>query len=163
MKTSKILSALALSALLVVGFNVSAQVPMGVGPVVCGSVQTSNLPDKAMKFIHKHFSNATIASAQKDYAEDEYDVILSNGIKVEFTAKGDFKEIDAPGQSSLPETVVKSVVPDKTYKELTKRGLAQVVESIEYSKKGYEVDFNHPTIDKANFSSSGSFINLEYD
>ena len=165
MKTLNLLRKAAVSALLIFGAGLycSAQVNMGVGPVISGSVQTSKLPDKAQKFIGKHFANIKIASAQKDYAENDYDVVLSNGTKLEFTSKGALKEIEASDNAVLPVTVVKSVLPKKTYDELTKKNLTGNVESIECNKKGYQVEFKHPKFDKANFDTEGVIINLIYE
>ena len=165
MKTSSFLRTLAFSAMIIIGLGLSAQNPQyeGVGPVVCGSVQKSQLPEKAQKFVAKHFKNAEIASVQKEFSDGDYDVVLSDGTQVDFTAKGEFKDVEAAKGKSLDVAVVKSIVPGKTFKELTKRELTNKVESIEKTRKGYSIDFNHKKIDSINFDNEGVLIVVEYE
>lgn len=159
MKNLFSLKSLALTAMLVMAGGAFAQSNFtGIGPAISGSQTQAQLPDKARKFVDKHFKGQSIAAIQKDFADGEYDVRLADGTTLEFTAKGDFMEVEAAKGCSLATSTVKSIVPKKTYDELAKRGVASNVESVSLSKKGYEVELNHRQYDKVTFNPAGEFI-----
>ena len=59
-------------------------------------VKKSDLPVQAQQFIDSHFANVkiTYAKLERDLFERSYEVVLADGAKLEFTSKGDWKEVD---------------------------------------------------------------------
>ncbi|MCM1137062.1 MAG: PepSY-like domain-containing protein [Muribaculum sp.] len=132
------------------------------GIAVAGSADASQLPDKAKHFIAKHFKNISIKKCEKFYAKGEYEVELTNGVDIEFNLDGVVTEIDAPGKTYLPVTVVKEILPHKAFSRLEKAGLSGTVESIEFKKgRAYEVELNIPDPDTYIFDVNGEFIAIE--
>lgn len=131
----------------------------GPGIVIAGSENASSLPAEAHKFLDKHFKGVTITKCQQYFAKGVYEVELSNGVDVEFDTKGAVREIDSPDRAMLATTVVKDVLPEKAYKYLKDAGLDGKVESIEYTRRGknIEVDLAITGNDTYNFTSDGTF------
>ena len=59
----------------------------GVGPVVSGSVDYSNQPGKARKFLERYCDGHAIVRCDKTYASSTYTVGLANGILMTFDSK----------------------------------------------------------------------------
>lgn len=59
-------------------------------------VKKSDLPVQAQQFIDSHFENVkiTYAKLERDLFERSYEVVLADGAKLEFTSRGDWKEVD---------------------------------------------------------------------
>lgn len=65
------------------------------------AISANQLPKTAKTFLASHFKGVTVSSAIEDreiYGVDEYQVYLSNGMKVEFDSKGNWKEVDGKHQ-----------------------------------------------------------------
>ena len=62
-----------------------------------------NLPQKAQKFININFkdSKITYVKDERDFLERTYEVLFTNGTKVEFDRNGEWKEVDCR-KSSVP-------------------------------------------------------------
>lgn len=60
------------------------------------AIKNSELPAEATAFIKKYFSKNTIHHAIKDQDKNKitYEVMLDNMTELEFTEKGDWKEVD---------------------------------------------------------------------
>lgn len=166
MKFKSLISGIASLAILFGAADAVAQVPMNNGGnpgiVMAGSADYSQLPEKAQSFIKKHFKNVGVRTCEKYFAKGKYEVELQNGVDLEFNTKGELIEIDAPGNSLLPSTVVKDVMPKKAYERLVKDGFADNVESIELNRgKVYEVDLNIQGPDTYVFDLDGVFLAIE--
>lgn len=168
MKT-KILTAFAtLVAVMFGGLATNAQVPdhmiQGGNPgiVMAGSQKYSQLPDKAKHFIDKHFKDVGVYKCEKYFAKGQYEVELRNGVDIEFNLKGEVTEIDAPDRTYLASSVVKDVLPKKSFTRLENQGLASKIESIEFKKgKAIEVEVDVPDPDTFIFDIDGNFIAIE--
>ncbi len=55
------------------------------------TVNPANIPDKITAYITANYPGTTIVKSEK--SSTEYEVVLSNGIKLEFNLDGSFKEI----------------------------------------------------------------------
>lgn len=72
-------------------------------------ISVQDLPEKVISYVKTHFPEQEIIKAvkDKDGLSFTYEIKLSGKIELEFTAKGDIKNID--GQNKLPD----SVIPEK--------------------------------------------------
>lgn len=166
MKLKALISGIASLAILSGAAGAVAQVPLGNGGnpgiVMSGSANYSQLPEKAQAFIEKHFKNIGVQTCEKFFAKGKYEVELRNGVDLEFNTKGDLIEIDAPGNTVLPEAVVKDVMPRKAYERLAKDGLTGMVESIELNRgRVYEVELSIQDPDTYVFDIDGVFMAIE--
>lgn len=164
MKLKTIISAAASLAILFSASNSFAQIPIGGGPgiAVAGSQEYSQLPEKATKFIDKHFKDVGIRKCEKYFAKSKYEVELRNGVDIEFDSKGNVIEIDSPDRTVLPAEVVKDVIPHKAYERLVKDGYTSMVESIDFNRgKVYEVELSIPGPDTYVFDLNGVFLAIE--
>ena len=66
-----------------------------------------DLPDNAATFIQTYFPSADVISVMKEYDDLSYtyDVVLSDGTKIEFKRSGEWKDIEAR-TSKVPDSVV---------------------------------------------------------
>lgn len=112
----------------------------GPGPAECGSYNYNGLPVKAKSFIGRFFKNLKIMNIEKDFDSDKYDVTFGNGLEIEFNENGDVNEIESVGES-LPEAVVKELLPKQAVKTLSTESLHRNVEKIEIRRGTYSVEF----------------------
>lgn len=163
MKLSKLLSIAAVGAIFAITPYINAQVPAingGPGIVVAGSQNISKLPKDAQHFLNKHFKNVGIAKCEQYFAKGKYEVELTNGVDLEFDSNGKLREIDAPDYTVLATSVVKDVLPAKSYKHLEQAGMINSIETIEFDKRGriIEVELNISDPDTYVFDVNGNFI-----
>ena len=61
-------------------------------------IQVTQMPQLAQQFIKQHFSDSKVALAkmESDFLYKSYEVIFTNGNKVEFDKKGNWEEVDFP-------------------------------------------------------------------
>lgn len=114
-------------------------------------VTFAQLPQKAQQFITKHFSGVEFLSATMD---DDYEVYLANGTKVEFTLQGDWKEVKCPG-SAVPATIV----PPAITKYVKTKFPNNTIVKIDKKYGGYDVELNNDM--ELKFDKNGNF--LTYD
>ncbi len=69
------------------------------------------LPAAAQEFINTHFSGLKISYAkeERDFLERSYEVVFADGSKVEFTRKGEWKDVDCR-YSVVPSAVVPALI-----------------------------------------------------
>ena len=79
-------------------------------------INRSQLPEKAQTFLATYFPDAKISLARKeiDMMELTYDVIFTDGSKVEFDRKGNWTEVDC-----LTHPLPSGIVPDGINKVIT--------------------------------------------
>ncbi len=70
-------------------------------------IQVSQMPQKAQLFIKQHFANSNIAMAkvESDFLQKSYDVIFTDGNKVEFDRKGNWTEVNCKF-SVVPQDII---------------------------------------------------------
>ena len=104
-------------------------------------IQISEMPKAAQQFIQKHFANQTIAVAkvETEFMDKNYDVIFTNGDKVEFNKKGQWTNVDCK-HTQVPV----EVIPVAIQKYVSQHYSGAKVVKIEVTdRKGYEVDLNN--------------------
>lgn len=104
-------------------------------------IQVTELPKSAQSFIKNHFADQSVAVAkvETDFMDKSYDVIFTNGDKVEFDKKGKWTKVDCKyGQ------VPQGIIPMPIQKYIAKNYPDAKVIKIELTdRKGYEVDLNN--------------------
>lgn len=77
-------------------------------------IQVNQLPAKAQQFIKQHFSEKSIALAKEesDFFEKSFDVIFTDGTKLEFDRKGNWEKVSCR-QHSVPQAIVPETI--RTY------------------------------------------------
>lgn len=103
-------------------------------------ITVNELPSKAQHFIQQFFSGNTVAYAKidKDFLDKNYDVVFTNGEKIEFDKNGEWKEINCKFT-----TVPDAVIPEQIKSYVTKQFPQAKVLKIEREHKGYEVKLNN--------------------
>lgn len=70
-------------------------------------IQVSQMPAVSQQFIKQHFADhkVAIAKAESNFMDKSYEVIFTNGNKVEFDKKGNWKDIDCK-YGSVPVAII---------------------------------------------------------
>ena len=103
-------------------------------------VTFEQLPVAAQQTIKKHFANRQIALAkvEVELIGKSYDVIFTNGDKIEFDGKGQWTDIDCK-RSQVPAVLVPTAIAafvKKNYPQAT-------ILKIERNRKTYEVELSN--------------------
>ena len=103
-------------------------------------INKSQLPKAAQEFIDAHFAGVDLLYAKEDcnILFNSYEVRLANGVKVEFSSKGNWEEVDG-GQSAVPAAIVPQHIKD--YIEKNYAGERILV--IEKNRNDYEVKLSN--------------------
>lgn len=103
-------------------------------------IQVSQLPAIAQQFIQKHFAGNKVALAKVDneLLSKNYEVIFSNGDKVDFDSKGNWEEIDCKF-SSVPT----AAIPAPIQKYIQENYPGETVKKIEKDRKEYELKLSN--------------------
>lgn len=104
-------------------------------------IEVSEMPKAAQQFIQRHFANQSVAVAkmETDFMAKSYDVIFTNGDKVEFDRKGKWTNVDCE-HSQVPQ----EVIPIAIQKYVSKHYPEAKVLKIELTdRKGYDVELNN--------------------
>ena len=98
------------------------------------------MPQKAQQFIKQHFagSNIAMAKVESDFLQKSYDVIFTDGNKVEFDKKGNWTEVNCKF-SVVPQGIIPSPIQKYT---ATNYPDAKVLK-IERDKTDYEVKLSN--------------------
>ena len=104
-------------------------------------IQVSEMPKAAQLFIKNHFADLSVAMAkvETDFLDKNYDVVFTNGNKVEFDKKGNWTNVDCEHTqvpvAILPEAIRQYVA--KNYPD------AKVLKIELTDRKGYDVELNN--------------------
>ena len=109
------------------------------------------LPQKAQQFITTHFNGVEVLSATVD---DDYEVYLANGTKVEFTLQGEWKEVKCPG-SAVPAAIIPAAITKYVKAQFPKTTIVK----IEKKYSGYEVELNNDM--ELKFDKNGNFLGAD--
>ena len=111
-------------------------------------VTFAQLPQKAQQFITKHFSGIDFLSGKQDYGE--YEVYLSDGTEIDFTATGDWKDVDCHTRA-----VPAAIVPAAITKYVKTQFPNNIIVKISKKYAGYEVELNNDM--ELKFDKNGNF------
>jgi hypothetical protein len=103
-------------------------------------VTFQQLPAKAQSFIRQYFPERKIALSKKEreLSGTTYDVIFSNGDKIEFFGNGDWKEIQCK-TTLVPEALIPAPILDYVKTNYPEAGITE----IECRKRGYEISLTN--------------------
>ena len=71
-------------------------------------IPVEQLPASAKTFVTNNFQGKKILYAEKDW--NSYECRLDDGTKIEFTAKGDWKQVDRHRMSAVPTALVPAAI-----------------------------------------------------
>lgn len=110
-------------------------------------IQLNQMPQAAQTFIKNHFKHAKVALAKMDdgFLSKSYEVIFTNGTKVEFDKKGAWNEVACKNES-VPSAVIPAAIrtnisesyPDATVVKIEREGLGYEVKL----STGVELNYN---------------------
>lgn len=139
-------------------FSVLAVAALAIAPAFADDVPVSvqKLPAEAQKFLKTHFSQSKVVTAlhDRDFADNDYTVILDNGVKVEFGSTGKWESVKCRN-GVVPASVVPAKVGDYVSKHYKSLG----IEKIERKRYGYEVELANGLDMK--FDLNGNFLGLD--
>ena len=104
-------------------------------------IQVSEMPKAAQLFIKNHFADLSVAMAkvETDFLDKNYDVVFTNGNKVELDKKGNWTNVDCEHTqvpvAILPEAIRQYVA--KNYPD------AKVLKIEVTDRKGYDVELSN--------------------
>ena len=104
-------------------------------------IQVSEMPKAAQLFIKNHFADLSVAMAkvETDFLDKNYDVVFTNGNKVEFDKKGNWTNVDCEHTqvpvAILPEAIRQYVA--QNYPD------AKVLKIEVTDRKGYDVELSN--------------------
>lgn len=115
-------------------------------------ISPTELPSIAKDFIIVNFPSASIVSTQKD--KDEYEVVLSDGTKIEFDKKGDWTDVDAAPMKTLPTGFYPAAIDTYIGENYQDAGINEISKV----KRGFEVELLTGT--ELLFGNDGTFITV---
>lgn len=127
----------------------------GIGPVVAGSVTYRDLPSKAQKFLERNCDGHAVVKLDKQYASGSYNLLLADGIDINFDAKGNVMAIEAPEGYCLAPNLLKAVIPGKLFHLLDHNGFKESVSAMHRDRAGYRLDIADPVFDQISYQTSG--------
>lgn len=103
-------------------------------------VEINQLPKLAQSIISKHFAGKQIAMAtvETGILDKEYDVVFTDGSKIEFDRKGHWTNIDCK-KSQVPA----GLVPAKIAKYVNSKYAGQKIEKLEKDNREYEIELSN--------------------
>lgn len=115
----------------------------------------SQTPAPIQTYVKTHFSNSEVIQAEIDYEglTKEYDVILKDGIKLEFNSKNQIKSIN--GKQKLPE----STIPTKILKYTKENYASQYIVEWDLDRTHQSVKLNNGL--ELEFTLKGEFIRID--
>ena len=104
-------------------------------------ITVDRMPQKAQQFIKAHFGNHQVAMAkmETDFLSKSYDVIFTNGDKVEFDKQGRWTNIDCE-HSVVPVGVIPQTIKDYVQKQYPN---AKILKIELTDRKGYDVGLSN--------------------
>lgn len=106
-------------------------------------VNVTDLPKASQTFLTKYFPGDKVTKAEKDQGRHgvEYEVDLTGGAEVEFTDKGDWKEVKAAKGKKVPA----DIVPVAIAKHVTANHAGQDIVEISRKRGGYKIKLSDGT------------------
>ncbi|MGQ2982504.1 PepSY-like domain-containing protein [Flavobacterium sp.] len=121
-------------------------------------IQATELPQAARNFVETHFPGITYTRVEKQSKADRdgsiYDVHLSNGFEIDFTADGAWTDIDGNNQA-----VPAAILPASIAQYVTANYASRSVTTIEIERHGYDVELSND-VDLV-FNANGEFVRID--
>lgn len=131
---------------------------MGLSMTSCDDdeeiVSVDKLPSKATEFVVSYFPTAQIVSTEKDGSD--YEVLLSDGTRIEFTKKGEWRDVEAAAGKTVPAGFYPAGID--TYIEASFEGIG-INEISKEANNHYDVELTSGT--ELRFNSLGEFVGFD--
>ena len=121
------------------------------------TTDASVLPAPARELVAKLYPKANIAGIEVDKSilkGNEYDVMLSDGTKIEFNAKGEWKEI-----KSKVTGVPASILPEAIATYLNTNFKDMKIKSVSKERRGWEIELASGL--ELDFNKKGDLIKID--
>lgn len=115
----------------------------------------NQLPNNILQFINTYFSNISIIYAEMD--RKKYEVVLDNGVEIEFFRNGDLKEIEG-NYTALPSNILPQAVANTAIKTYPNT----VITKIKKKWNFYEVKLNN-MMELYIDASNGQLLGQKFD
>lgn len=105
-------------------------------------IRVTQMPQPAQRFIKQHFSSGKVAlvKMESDFLYKSYEVIFTDGNKIEFDKEGKWTEVDCKNGA-----VPTAVIPAAIQKYVTANYPDTKITKIELDEKEYEVKLSNRT------------------
>ena len=119
-------------------------------------VTFNQLPTKGQNFISKYFQKGQVSTVvlDNDYISKDYDVVLTNGTKIEFDGKGNWKEVDGK-RNAIPTTFIPQSILNYVNKSFPNTKIIK----IEKNRFSYDVELTNGL--DLEFDSKGNFVRID--
>ncbi len=99
-------------------------------------ISKEKLPLVSQQFIGENFESLKISyvKEERDFFEKSYEVVFTDGTKIEFMRNGDWKDVDCR-YSQVPT----EIIPDRILRYVNEHYLGEKILQIERNKRDYEV------------------------
>ena len=111
------------------------------------------MPVSARTFVSTYFAPAKVATVYKDGSE--YEVMLSDGVRIDFNKSGEWTDVDAPLNKELPTGFYPETIDTYLLANMYGAGINEI------SKERYGYDVELVNGIDLRFDSQGKF--LRYD
>lgn len=103
-------------------------------------ITIDKLPQKAQQFLKSYYPQVGVSFAKEDsdLMSKEYEVVLTNGVKLEFAANGEWKNVECK-HDAVPAAIVPQ--PIKSYVE--KNYPEAKITKIDRDRRDYEVSLSN--------------------
>ena len=120
------------------------------------AITVQQLPQEAQKFLKANYATSNIVSAyhDKDIADNDYTVLLSDGTKVEFDASGKWESVKNKS-AKIPSALIPVQIQNYVKRNYPGIGIVK----IERKRYGFEVEL-HNDLD-LKFDQKGKFIRVD--
>ena len=119
-------------------------------------VEKSQLPVNVQEFVKKQVPGVEVSYAKQDndWFEKDYTVVLTNGDKLEFTSKGEWKELDCE-HNQVPE----GIIPAPIRKYVSENQKGQRIVEIKKERRHYDVKLSNKL--EMEFSLDGKLLRFD--
>ena len=116
-------------------------------------IPVEQLPASAKTFVTKNFQGKKILYAEKDW--NSYECRLDDGTKIDFTSKGEWKQVDCHGMSAVPAVLVPEAI--KQYVETNFSNC--MITKIDKERHGYDIELSNDL--ELRFNHQGALIGMD--
>jgi len=119
-------------------------------------IKLNQLPVTGQQFIQTYFGSKNVSAVilDDDIIKKEYEVILTNGTKIEFDGSGNWKEVDGK-RNSIPTGFAPKAIANYVRKSFPNTE----IKKIEKKRFGYEVELTNGL--DLDFDSKGNFKGID--
>ncbi len=116
-------------------------------------IPVEQLPASAKTFVTNNFQGKKILYAEKDW--NSYECRLDDGTKINFTSKGEWKQVDCHGMSAVPAVLVPEAI--KQYVETNFSNC--MITKIDKEHHGYDIELSNDL--ELRFNHQGMLVGID--